>query len=452
LVGGVADVGPITSLWIYVTLVLVTTIIAWVRSKSLIFKMVWTLYALVAVSCLLCVIFQTQLLGHGGLLDYWYDLSDTTLWGYLLLYACTYIALLPLANVGVGDALKDFGSQQRALNAGVVFAIIYLVLVFIFVALSPDTVRSAFSTADYGNLRSQLYSDASNESTLVLTSNPIASLCFRMCNIFKLVSVAVAFMFYKEDCHKTLATVLLLSSFGLYYIYANANAARGGFLIYFFCSLLIASLFFRYLKPVLRRRLLIVLVMGAAVVAAFFMAVTISRFADDGGGGNPILRNIMFYLGHGPIEFSRITGSLTSHSNGGLVFGRLFSHWFGTSYIAADILLKIGYPQFGPLFVTYLWPVYCDFGYLGCLLIYSGWALFMRWVLRSEKLNRMSTVFIFSYYITYFVTGAFTIGVLEIASVVTYHVLWLCLRLLENIASHRSPRRVLRSRRMYRRV
>lgn len=424
--------GPIVYLWVYTILVVSTTITAFVKSGSFIFKMLWLLYSVIAVSCILCSIFQTQILGNSPSLDYWYDLSDTTLQGYLLLFACTFIALLPFSLLGQRDWLRGFGNQKGVLSTFAVYATLYILMVVIFVALSPSTVLNALNNTDYGSLRSELYSNAGNESTLVLTTNPIASICFRVCNIFKLASVAVAFTFYKENRHEFLGTVLLLSTFGLYYIYASANVARGGFLIYFVCAILVASLFWPYLGAVIKRRLFACLVIMAVLVGTFFMTVTISRFANDGGGGNPVLRNIMFYLGHGPIEFSRITGSLIGHSEGQLILGRLFSQWFGIPYSAYSIELSIGYPQIGPLFITFLGFVFCDFGYLGSISIFTLWALLMRWILSNSKPSRFSTLFILFYYLSFFVTGAFTIGLLEIASVVTYHVIWLLLRIFED--------------------
>lgn len=74
------------------------------------------------------------------------------------------------------------------------------------------------------------------------------------------------------------------------------------------------------------------------------------------------------------MEFSRITGSLTDFAYGRTTIGRLISYYFGTDYNWTSISNSIGYPNMGPLFVTYLGYLYTDFGVPGCIVFTSLFA------------------------------------------------------------------------------
>lgn len=422
----------INYLWLYTLLTVLTCVMSFVKRNSLIYRLIWLEYSVIAVCTLLCVLFQTELLGHAGLLDYWYSLDRTTLQGYLLLFACTWLALRPLASFGSGRELVTFGKSETEKQLFLAFTIIYLLAAVAFVALSMSSVKAALSTSDYGSLRSDLYSGTDNESSLVLATNPIASLAFKFCNLFKYIGIVIAFGMMKEKFHPVLAIGLIFTIFGIYYIYASANAARGGLMVFCFCAVILASLLYGFLSPGYRKRIMVGACALGGLVFSIVAAITISRFADDGGGGNAIVRNVMFYLGHAPIEFSTITGSVSKYGGGEVILGRLFAHWFGAPYSWEAVSLRIGFPQFGPLFITYLGYLFSDFGYIGCLLFATIWAAFLSALLKNSPC-RLSTLVLLGYYISFYVTGAFTLGRLEFASLVTFHAIWLFLRFWEEV-------------------
>lgn len=430
----------VSYLVVYVALTVLACALAFAGHRSAIYKLIWLEYAVISVCTLLCVLFQTELLGHGGLLDYWYFLDKTTLGGYLLLFACTWLALRPLAALGNGQELLSFGKTKQEKQVFLAFAIIYVVAAILFVALSMSSVKAALSTGDYGAVRSDLYSGSDNESTLVLTTNPVASVAFKFCNLLKYIGIVIAFGMLKEKLHPGLAVGLICAIFGIYYIYASANAARGGLMVFCFCAVVLASILFRYLAPEYKRRISIGACILGGVVFSIVAAITVSRFADDGGGGNAIVRNVMFYLGHAPLEFSTITGSVTNYAGGDVIVGRLFAHWFGEPYSWESVSLSIGFPQFGPLFITYLGYLFADFGYIGCLLFVAVWAAFMSALLKTSP-ARLSTFLMLGYYVSFYVTGAFTLGRLEFASFVTFHLIWLFIRIWEEMLDRPSKRK-----------
>lgn len=234
----------------------------------------------------------------------------------------------------------------------------------------------------------------------------------------------------KEKTHKLLSVLIIIVTFFVYYVNCAASAARGGLMIFMICSGLIGMLFFPYLSKANKRKVVIGAGAVGGLVIAFFMIVTISRFGNDGGGGNPILRNISFYLGHGPIEFSKITGSLTDFAYGRTIIGRLISHYFGTYYSWDSICVDIGFPSIGPVFVTYLGYMYTDFGVVGCIVFVSVWAYITNQILKKRP-NNVSSFFFFAYYLHYYITGVFTIGRLEYASLITTTLLYFIIRAVE---------------------
>ena len=236
----------INYLWLYTLLTVLTCVMSFVKRNSLIYRLIWLEYSIIAVCALVCFLFQSVLLGHAELLVYW----------YLLLFACTWLALRPLASFGSGRELVTFGKSETEKQLFLAFTIIYLLAAVAFVALSMSSVKAALSTSDYGSLRSDLYSGTDNESSLVLATNPIASLAFKFCNLFKYIGIVIAFGMMKEKFHPVLAIGLIFTIFGIYYIYASANAARGGLMVFCFCAVILASLLYGFLSPGYRKRIM----------------------------------------------------------------------------------------------------------------------------------------------------------------------------------------------------
>lgn len=414
----------------YATIVSIISICAWIRKKNMIYCSLWTANAVSGIFCVLCKVYQDTLVGHSVWHDRWYDLSDTTLWGYLFLILCCWIAFKPFKNFDKSNTLAKLGEEQKTKNFFVLFAYIYVCVAFLFIITSINGIKNTLGISDYGALRTSLFSNGENEGGGAVTSNFIASFALKLCVQFKYLSLFVSFSLIKEKMRTSLAVILIFITFFVYYVNCAASAARGGLLIFLICSFLIGSMFYPYLSKANKRKIIIGASVLAGLVLVFFMAVTISRFADDGGGGNPILRNISFYLGHGPIEFSKITGSLKDFAYGETIIGRLLNHYFGTAYSWTDISIQIGFPQIGAVFVTYLGYMYTDFGIFGCLLFVGTWAWVMNDIIKKRP-NSISTFFFFSYYLHYYITGVFTIGRLEYASLITSSLIYFIIRAIE---------------------
>ena len=421
----------------YAVVTCLITIHAFKKKKSIIYRALWCEYAVSAIFCVLCKLYQGTLVGYGVLHNKWYDLSDTTWWGYALLIICNLIAFKPFQLFDHDNSLMAVGERRNSKKYMKYYAYIYIALVMIFVVISISNIRSILLNNDYGALRSSLYGNSDNESSLVITNNFIANVAYKLCTQFKFMSIFIALTMMKERNHTGLAISLVGTTFIVYYIYASANAARGGLLIFVFCVFLIVLSFYKYMSSGTKRKLVIICSVGAAVVISFFLAVTASRVATDTGGGNLLLRNVSFYLGHGPIEFSKITGSLKDFAYGRTIIGRILEHYIGINYSWENIQSMIGYPDIGPVFITYLGYIYTDFGIVSCLAFTSLWSYFMCSLLKKKKL-RMSTIFIFMYYLSFYVTGNFAVGRLEYVGMITAHIIALFIRLVEDQISLRN--------------
>ncbi|WP_159442031.1 oligosaccharide repeat unit polymerase [Clostridium sp. Marseille-P2415] len=415
----------------YAVITCVITIRSILKRRNIIYIALWCEYAVSSVFCVLGKVYQANLVGISTWHNKWYDLSDTTWWGYALIIICNLIAFKPFEVFDHDSSLGDMGERKGAKQYMGYYAYIYILLALIFVILSFSNIRSILETGDLGALRSSLYGNSDNESTLVITNNFVANLCYKLCIQFKYLSIFIALLMFKERYRVKTAVGLLVTTFTIYYIYASANAARGGLLIFVFCSFLMVLTFFKYMSKGSKRKLIILGAVCGGVVVSFFLAVTMSRLATDTGGGNLLLRNISFYLGHGPIEFSKVTGSLEDFAYGKTIIGRLLNHYFGISYSWENIQAEIGYPSIGPVFITYLGYIYTDFGIFSCVGFTALWSYFMCRLLRKPTL-RISTVFIFLYYLSFYVTGNFAVGRLEYAGMITAHIIALLIRLIED--------------------
>jgi oligosaccharide repeat unit polymerase len=410
---------------------------SFIKRRSAISSLLWLLYAVSAVACVLCKLFQGELVGIGIMHELWYDLSDTTLWGYVLIIVCNCIAFRAIDKFCAEMDIGSIGKTEAEKQYLMLFCGVYLSMGIVFLLLSAGTVRMLLSNSDYGAIRSSLYGNAENESNFVMTYNPVANLFYKLCLQLKYLNVFIAIILLKERRGRKVAAGSLVVSFIIYYLYAMGNAARGGLLIFAFCSYLIYTTMLDYLSDGTKRRLRLFIIICLGVVVSFFFSVTISRFGNDMGAGNPIVRNIAFYLGHGPIEFSKLTGSLQHLAYGKAVLGRLANHYFGTPYSWESVQFNIGYPPIGAVFTTYLGFLYTDFGAAGCILFVTLWSGIMVAAIRGGR-DRISTLFLFGYYLSYFVTGAFAIGRLEYASMITSLAIFLCIRLAEDATKYRA--------------
>lgn len=417
---------------IYAVITVCITINGFIKKNNKIYCLLWTLYATSAVFCCIGEITFNLSTNKGHMQTIWYDLSDTTFFGYILIVICTYIAFIPFKKYDSKNALQHFGESKHSRNIMYLFSYSYILCALLFLLIASKDILRIMNISDFGALRSTLYGNVENESTLVITNNAIAMLCLKICLQFKLISVFISFAMLKEGRRKGLAIILFVLTFIIYFINSTANASRGGLAMFVFCIILILTFFQKYLTEKMERRIKLISLVFVGITAAFFLIVSVSRFANNSSSENPILTNLIFYLGHGPIEFSKVTGSLTGLAYGGTILGRLSNHYFGTEYSWSLVQSKIGYPNIGPVFTTYLGYLYTDFGPIGCILFVSVWAYFILYLLKKRP-NNFSTIFIFLYYISYYVSGAFAVGRLEYAAMITAFVGYFVLRFVERV-------------------
>ncbi len=414
----------------YAIVVCLITIRSFIKKEPLIYCALWAMTAVSAGFSIICKIDQGTFVGYGTSQNLWYDLSKTTWWGYALIILCNLIAFEPLRIFNRNNELLQFGSDDKSKRFFEEFSLIFLILSVVYFVTSIGIIKNILSISDYGALRLSLFNNSENEGAAIVSSNVISNVILKLCLRFKFISIFIGLAMIKEKHRVFLAAILMVDTFFLYYLYCAANAARGGLLIFFFIIGVIGLVFFPYLSKENKRRIFIGVMLVLGVVLSFFLAVTISRLATNSSGGNLLLKNISFYLGHAPIEFSRITGTLDHFAYGRTIFGRIVSHFLGTPYHWESIAVDIGYPPIGALFVTYLGFMYTDFGAVGCVAFVSLWSAFACHIIRKRP-NKISTIFFFLYYLSFFVTGVFTVGRLEFVAVITTFVIYFVIRFVE---------------------
>lgn len=422
----------IVYLYIYAALIALIIFYSTKKQKSFMYISVWWLYFISAIFCILCKTFQDDLVGRGFSHDQWYDLSDTTLWGYLLIIICSLIAFKPFENYKSELFIDKFGTVNRERKLALYIAYSFIALFVVYVLTSFSNIRSAFSVSDYGSLRTDLYDNTTHGVQAAMSNNTIGNLAYKIIWNFRLLVIFVGGILIKDKRKAKLGYAIIVADIFFVYVYASLNAARGGLVIFLLCVFLFLYPIIKNLPRRVKFTLGIAIIIIVMIVGSYLIEVTVSRTAGNTSGGNLVLKNFAFYLGHGPIIFSKITGSLKGFAFGKLVGGRLLNHFFGLPFDGITILENIGYPSIlNNLFYTYLGPIYMDFGSLGCIIIYALWAWVMNKVM-SEHRIRLSTIYLLSYYLFYFITGAFVIGVLEYASVITTFIVWMLFRLFEN--------------------
>lgn len=423
-------------LYTYAIIIAIILLRAIKRKKSSTYILMWSCYFVSAVFCVLCKTFQDTLVGRGILHDEWYNLSDTTLRGYILIIICNLIAFKPFERYNSNQFIDKYGNRKGDNIILLTFSYLFIALFFVYLITSVGVIKSTFSITDFGALRNNLYGNELHQSTAVFSNNLIGNICYKICWLFRLLAVFVGLILLKKG-KRRLGFLVLLCDFMLVFINSNINAARGGLLVFLFCAFLFSIPILRKMPKKVKRFLLIAVSVIAIVVVGYIIEVTLSRTADNTSGGNMLLKNAFFYLGHGPIIFSKLTGSLKELGLGKVVFLRLVSHFFGINYNVSSVMSEIGYPSpLNNLFYTYLGPIYMDFGSLGCIAFFSVWAYFVNRLLKEQRI-RLSTVYVFSYYMFFFVLGVFVVGSLEFASLVTNTCVAILLRLIENTVYNR---------------
>lgn len=423
-------------LYIYTIIIAIILARAIKQKKSSTYIFMWTCYFVSAVFCVLCKTFQDTLVGHGRLHDEWYNLSDTTLYGYLLIILCNLISFKPFENYTSNKFIEKYGNRKGDNIILLSFSYLFVIFFMVYIFTSLNVIKSAFSVTDFGALRNKLYGNELHQSTAIISPNFIGETCFKICWTFRLLAVFVSFILLQKG-KRRLGLLTLFCDFWLVFIYSNVNAARGGLLIFLFCSFLFSIPVLKKMPKKVKKILFILVCCLAIVVVSFVVEVTLSRTADNTSGGNMLLKNASFYLGHGPIIFSKLTGSLKEFGLGKVVFLRIASHFFGFTYDVSSVMSEIGYPApLTNLFYTYLGPIYMDFGSIGCILFFSLWSFFVNRLMKERRI-RLSTVYVFSYYMYFFVLGTFVVGALEFASLVTNTCVAILLRLIENTVYNR---------------
>ena len=424
-------------LYIYTIILLVILIKSIIDKKNSMYCFMWGLYALSGVFCIINKTFQDEIIGNGYSHNQWFDLSDSSLLAFFLIILCCYISFRPLQYYNADRFVNGFEYDQVNKMLLLILSVCYFVFFVTYLATSFSIVVQSFSITDYGSMRDTLYGNANHESTVVISASPIGNICFKICWALRYLIVYVCFILIRNR-RKLIGIIVLICNFFLVYIYSNLNAARGGLLIFLFCAFLFAFPILQKLSKRIKRILLIGAIVIAIVAINFVLGVTVSRTANNQSGNNLVLQNICFYLGHAPIIFSKLFGSLNDFAYGQFTIGRLLNHFFGFSYDIAAIKQQLGYPSvLNYLFSTYLFPIYADFGSIGCVLFFSLSSFLMKKVIKEPKI-RLSTVFLFSYYVNFFITGNFVISSLEFASTITTVFIFLVFRLLENIIIQKS--------------
>lgn len=414
---------------IYTIIICTITLKSYITKNNILYRALWTEYAVSAIFCVFACL-NRRIVGYGTMHNRWYDLSDTTLWGYLLLIVCNVIAFKPFKIFDENRKLENYGKTEKKQNFFIIYSIIYIITALIFIIFALGFIKSAITVSNFGDLRQNLFDNGENEAVGRVSLNFVANICFKLCLEFKLASVFIVFAMIKEKVKPVLATLLLITTFFVYYVSCSSMAARGGMLIFSFCACTIGLIFYKYLSKINRKKVAIAALVFGGIVVSFFFTVSMSRLANAVSDVNPLLRNTVFYLGHGPIEFSKITGSLHDFAYGRTIIGRLFSNFFGTNYSWDIIASDIGFPNIGPVFVTYLGFIYTDFGAFGCIAFTSIWS-YITYTLIKKRPYNFSTIYYLLYYLFFYVTGNFTIGRLEYASLVTTTIIYFIIKTIE---------------------
>jgi oligosaccharide repeat unit polymerase len=326
---------------------------------------------------------------------------------------------------------KSIRRKKVKNNLSKIYAYFYIATFIVFLILCFEGVVDALSITDFANQRTSLYGSSDNETSATISNSFIGNACFRICIKYRVFSIFVSFSMLKDQYKKALASALLVVTSFLYYIYSSWNAARGGLLLYFICVVMIGLYYMRYLPLTTRKKIVFFSSIGVFVLVSFFISVTISRFSPDTNSKSSIFSNFCFYLGHGPIQFSKITGALKDFAWGKTVTGRLLNNYFGINYDWDLIQQEIGYPPIGPVFVTFLGYIYTDFGVASCLIFTFVWSIMVTRIIKKRP-NRLSTYYIFGYYINFYVLGVFVVGRLEYVAVLSTIVIYEFLRLVED--------------------
>ena len=296
---------------IYTAATLLITLVSYKKKFNAVYCVIWTEYAVSAVFCVICKVYQVTILGSGNMLSIWYDLDDTTMFGYILLIVCNLIAFEPIRVFNARNELSGFVTNNKR-NFFVMYSLLYITFTLFFVVFSYKNIISVFNVSDFGELRNSV-TNSDNEVSAQLAGNFIANFCMKVCLQFKGVSIFVVMGMLKEKSKPILSIVLFVCTIFLVCISTIAVAGRAGFIIFALYVIILSMMFYKYLPAVSRLKILIYGIVFVSVILIYFFVITISRLVSGTGDGSAValLGNIAFYFGHGPIEFSKITGSLT---------------------------------------------------------------------------------------------------------------------------------------------
>ena len=131
----------------------IITVRSYIKKKNFLYCSIWTAYSVSAVLCVLCKLFQRTMVGVGIMHNKWYDLSDTTLYEYLLIVVCSLIAFRPFDAFDKTKSLEDFGTQKGKKQMFRLFSYAYIGCALVFILLSLNTIRGLLSFTDFRSVQ-----------------------------------------------------------------------------------------------------------------------------------------------------------------------------------------------------------------------------------------------------------------------------------------------------------
>ena len=347
-----------------------------------VYTVLLVIYAITATLCAITV--------HQQPLAY----SNVSFLGLLFIYTIFMIM------VSVFNGFYPDNNNVRIVDSWIIRVIIYLYIfcAFYVIFTSFEDVFFRIQENAWNSIRNEVYAD---EAGITLYSSPYQRIAKNICSYCSPLAVLYVFYLLTRETPRYIIIALLLLSIVVPSFMAATVVASRSMIMGIVLKLGFGYLLFHNTIPHKRKKY-IYIISGIVLLflAIYVLAVSISRFGED-----DYQSSMFYYFGHSMISFAQnMFGKLHDY-----LYGEYFFYWFvNDTYLTSIDLSSLG-SKHGTSFITFVGPLYADFGVIGTF-IFAFLSFFIFRSFTRKRLYGLPELIMLFHYMSYLGAGIFCPG------------------------------------------
>ena len=294
------------------------------------------------------------------------------------------------------------------------FAFVYIVSGLVYMWLYIPGVVNNFRNGNWLQIRR----DFLEQGTEVFYHNKIQYIFLQFNGYFRVFAIVLGFILLRKSSKKIWGILLIFSALISEFLASVANAARGSLVLLLFLVLAIYFFFAEELKFSIKFIFIIFSIIAFVLLLPYFLEVTMSR--------NYSASNDFFltYFGMPPVVFCKGVWTINTIAWGKCSFGRLFGIEFSQNMVGGS---------WNTGFFTFVGLFYIDWGWFGTIIVGLLFTFILRKIINKE-IYKISDVYLIFYFYKMLVDGVFVLGRSFCYQIIGFIITYLIIRFfIENV-------------------